>query len=83
MDDENDDDQEAVLNVARLVGVLGAKHRKPRGPVRDRALRKHQWDELYRQKSDDEFVEKMRITRTTFNMLLNNKNKKIKHFKNF
>ena len=68
---EDNDDQEAFVNVARLVGVLGDKPRKPRGPDRDRNLRKQQWDELYRQKSDDEFVEKMRITRATFNNLLN------------
>ena len=63
----DDDDQETLIDVARLVGVLADKPRKPRGPGRDRNLRKQQWDELYRQKSDDEFVEKMRITRTTFN----------------
>ena len=68
---EDDDDQEALVNVARLVGVLGDKPRKHRGADCDRNLRKQQWDELYRQKSDDEFVEKMRITRTTFNNLLN------------
>ena len=53
----DDDDQETLIDVARLVGVLADKPRKPREPGRDRNLRKQQWDELYRQKSDDEFVE--------------------------
>ena len=67
----DDDDQETHIDVARLVGVLGDKPRKPSGPGRDRNLRKQQWDELYRQKIEYEFVEKMRITRTAFNLLLN------------
>ena len=55
----DDDDRETLIDVARLVGVLGDK---PRGPGWDRNLKKQQWDEFYHQKSDDEFVEKMRIT---------------------
>ena len=60
----DDVDQETLIDVSRFVGFLGDKPWKPRGSGLDRNLRKQQWDELYRQKSDDEFVEKMRITRT-------------------
>ena len=53
------------------MGLLGDKNRKPRGPTRDRKFRKEQWTDFYRQKSDEEFSEKTRINRTTFNLLLN------------
>ena len=53
------------------MGLLGDKNRKPRGPTRDRKFRKEQWTDLHRQKSDEEFSEKTRINRTTFNLLLN------------
>ena len=68
---EEDENQETILNVARLTGVLTDKPRKLRGPDRNRDLRKEQWDDLYRQKSNDEFKEKMRITRATFDYILN------------
>ena len=68
---EEENDQDIINDVARVVGVLGDKNRKPRGPTRDRNVRKEQWTELYNQKSDEEFLEKMRINRTTFNLLLN------------
>ena len=55
----------------RLVGVLGDKNWKLREPTRDRNVRKEQWTELYNQKSDEEFSEKMRINHTKFNLLLN------------
>ena len=46
--------------------------RKVRTADKDRGIRKLQWEELYRQKSDDESVDKMRISRTTSNTILNN-----------
>ena len=68
---EEENDQETINDVARVVGVLGDKNRKPRGPTRDRNVRKKQWTELYNQNKDEEFSEKMRINHTTFNLLLN------------
>ena len=68
---EEEDHQDIINDVARVVGVLGDKNRKPRGPTRDRNVRKEQWTELYNQKSEEEFSEKMRINRTTFILLLN------------
>ena len=69
MEEENDPD--IINDVARVVGVLGDKNRKPSAPTRDRNVRKEQGTELYNQKSDEEFSEKIRINRTTFNLLLN------------
>ena len=69
MEEENDPD--IINDVARVVGVLGDKNRKPSAPTRDRNVRKEQWTELYNQKSDEEFSEKMRINHTKFNLLLN------------
>ena len=68
MEKENYQD---IINVALVVGVLGDKNRKPREPTQDQNVRKEQWTESYNQKSDEEFSEKMRINRTTFNHLLN------------
>ena len=68
MEKENYQD---IINVARVVGVLGDKNRKPREPTREENVRKEQWTEFYNQKRDGEFSEKMRINRTTFNHLLN------------
>ena len=62
---------ESLLEGASHLGNLGDKNRKPRGPTRDRNVRKEQWTKLYNQKSDKEFSEKMRINRITFNLLLN------------
>ena len=66
-----ENDQRIINNVVWVVGVLGDKNRITRGPTRDRNVRKEQWTELYNQKSAEEFSEKMRINRTTFNLLLN------------
>ena len=68
---EEENDQDIINDVAREVGALGDKNRKPRGPTRDRNVRKEQWTELYNQKSDEGFSEKMWINCTTFNLLLN------------
>ena len=68
---EEENNQDIISDVARVVGVLGDKNRKPRGPTRDRNVRKKQWTELYNQNKDEEFSEKMRINHTTFNLLLN------------
>ena len=68
---EEEHDHDVINDVARVVGVLGDKNRKPRGPTWDRNVRKEQWTELYNQKSDEEFSVKMRINPTTFNLLLN------------
>ena len=53
-----------MLNhIAALAGVLENKPpRKVRTPDKDREIRKHYWDDLYRQKTDDEFKDKMRIS---------------------
>ena len=60
-------------NIAILAEVLENKPpRKVRTPDKDHEIRKLQREELYRQKGDDEFVDKMRISRTTFNTILNN-----------
>ena len=69
MKEEND--QAIMIDVSRVVGVLGDKNRKPREPTRDLNVRKEQWTELYNQNIDKEFSEKMHINRTTFNLLLN------------
>ena len=68
---EEENDQDIINDVARAVGVLWDKNRTPRGPTQDRNVRKEQWTELYNEKSEDEFSEKMQINRTTFNLLLN------------
>ena len=68
---EEENDQDIINDVARVVGVLGDKNRKPCGLTRDRCVRREQWTKLYNQKSDVEFSEKMPINRTTFNLLLN------------
>ena len=61
-----------INNVAAaVVGSIADKPpRKPRGPDRDRNARKILWEELYHQKTDEEFVEKMRVSRNTFNIIL-------------
>ena len=71
---ENEQGQDMWNNIAAtLAEVLENKPpRKVRTPDKDREIRKMQWEELYRQKSDDDFVDKMRISRTTFNVILNN-----------
>ena len=68
---EEENHQDIINDVARVVRVLGDKNQKLRGPTRDRNVRKEQWTELYNQKGVEEFSEKMRINRTTFNLLLN------------
>ena len=68
---EKKNDQDIINDAARGVGLLGDKNRKPRGPTRERKFRKEQWTDLYKQKSDEEFSDKTRINRTTFNLLLN------------
>ena len=68
---EEENDQDIINNVARVVRVLGDKNQKPHGPTRDRNVRKKLWTELYNQIGDEEFLEKMRINRTMFNLLLN------------
>ena len=67
---------EMINNVAAaVVGSIADKPpRKPRGPDSDRNARKILWEELYHQKTDEEFstnfVEKMRVSRNTFNIIL-------------
>ena len=68
---EEENDQDIINDVAQVVGVLGDRNRKPRGPTWDQNVRKEQWTKLYDQKSDKEFSEKMCINRSTFNLLLN------------
>ena len=68
---EEENDQDIISDVTRVVGILGDKHRKPRGPTRDQNIRKEQWTDLCNRKSDEEFSEKMRINRTMVNVLLN------------
>ena len=59
-----------MLNhIAALARVLENKPpRKVRTPDKDRETRKHYWDDLYRQKTDDEFKDKMRISPATCNL---------------
>ena len=52
---EEENDQDIINDVARVMGVLGDKNRKARGPTRYRNVRKEQWTELYNQKSWIEF----------------------------
>ena len=68
---EKENDQDIINDVARVVGVLGNKNRKPRGPTQDRNVRKKQQTDLCNQNHEEEFSENMRINRTTFNLLLN------------
>ena len=69
--DDDDDDQENLINIAQLEVDLGDKPQKSSVTVLDWNFRKQQWKEYYHQKSDDDFVEEIQITRTTFNLLLN------------
>ena len=59
-----------MLNhIATLAGVLENKPpRKVRTPDKDRETRKHYSDDLYRQKTDAEFMDKMRISHATCNL---------------
>ena len=60
-----------MLNhIAALAGVLENKppRNKVRTPDKDRETRKHYWDDFYRQKTDDEFKDKMRISHATCNL---------------
>ena len=70
------------IKVERLVDPLETETSKRRNGLSSttkkvttnfwrRCVRKEQWTKLYNQKSDKEFLEKMRINRTTFNLLLN------------
>ena len=61
-----------IQNVLSVFGVLSEKERKSRGPNRNRELKKIQWDDLYRRRNRDEeeFIEKFRIKRETFDLLL-------------
>ena len=68
---EKENDQDIINDIARVVEVLADKNRKLREPTQDQNVRTKQWTELYNQKSDGEFPEKMRINRTTFNHLPN------------
>ena len=68
---EEENDQDIINDVAWEVGAFGDKNRKPREPTRNRNVRKEKWTELYNQKSDEDFSEKMCINCTTFNLLLN------------
>ena len=60
-----EDDADALINnVAAMIGVLENKPpRKSRREDKDRHIRKLYWEELYHQKTDEEFKDKMRITR--------------------
>ena len=63
-----------MLNhIAALAGVLENKpprkvHTPDLAPDKDRETRKHYWDDLSRQKTDDEFKDKMRISHATCNL---------------
>ena len=83
--EENEQEQDMWNNIATLAEVVENKPpRKVRTPDNDREIRKLQWEELYRQKSNDEFADKMRISRTTFNTILNNMwNQLVLHSTNF
>ena len=67
---DEDVQQDDVLNhISALSDVLKNKPaRKVRTPDKDRETRKHYWDDLYRQKTDDEFMDKMRILHATCNL---------------
>ena len=42
---EEENDQDIINDVARVVGVLGDKNRNPWGPTRDQNVGKEQWTE--------------------------------------
>jgi hypothetical protein len=67
---DEDHDFELLTNVASAAGILGSKPRQPRGADRDRSLRQLRWEELYRTSSEEEFKEKMRVSRSTFENIL-------------
>ena len=67
--DEDVQKDDMLNHIAALVGVQGNKPpRKVRTPDKNRETRKHYWDDLYRQKTDDEFKDKMRISHATCNL---------------
>ena len=67
--DEDVQQDDTLNHIAALAGVLENKPpRKVRTPDKDRETRKHYWDDLYRQKTDDEFKDKMRISHATCNL---------------
>ena len=74
-EEESQAGYESENNILETVPLLSAvmvnKERKERGPVRDRSLGKLQWDNLYRNDSEEKFIDKMRINRETFDIILN------------
>ena len=57
-------------NLAAMIGVVENKpSHQHRGADKDRETGKYKWEELYHQKSNDEFMDKMSIARSTFNIL--------------
>ena len=57
-------------NITELAGVIEKEARKHREVDKDRDIGKLQWGELYYRRSEADFVEKMRISRITFNNIL-------------
>ena len=58
-------------NVAILVGALNTKPpRKRREDNKNREIGKLWWDELYTTRRDEDFKEKIRVNRKTFNTIL-------------
>ena len=72
---DEDVQQDDMLNhIAALAGVQENKPpRKVRTPDKDRETRKHYWDDLYRQKTDDEFKTScvFHMQHATFDIILN------------
>ena len=66
-----DENNEVINNLSATLGVLEDKPpRKKRSKNRERETRKLIWEELYHQGSEKEFIEKMRIKRTTLDKIL-------------
>ena len=71
-EEEDVSQQEMILHMTGLSAIWEDKPpRKSREKDKDRELKKGQWDDLYTNQSEDVFKEKTRVSRATFNLILN------------
>ena len=64
------DNFDLLTNLVGVAGILSSKPRKPRVADRDRDARKLRWEDLFYRSSEEEFKEKMRVSRATFDFLV-------------
>lgn len=68
--DENIEEDYVRCVIAATTAIENKKPRKPRSRNRNRAIGKLWWNDVYTNWSDEDFKEKMRIQRETFNQIL-------------